>query len=52
MRKKAKWWLVLLLVLLTLAVIALAAFIILAQVAPDFIDSLLYTPEELQIINY
>ena len=51
-RKKAKWWLVLLLVLLTLAVIALAAFIILAQVAPDFIDSLLYTPEELQIINY
>lgn len=51
-RKKAKGWLVLLLALLTVAVIALAAFIILAQVAPDFIDSLLYTPEELQIINY
>ena len=51
-KKKPKWWLVLLLVLLTVAVIALAAFIILAQVAPDFIDSLLYTPEELQIINY
>ena len=51
-RKKAKGWLVLLLTLLTVAVIALAAFIILAQVAPDFIDSLLYTPEELQIINY
>ncbi len=51
-RKKSKWWLVLLLVVLTLAVIALATFIILAQVAPDFIDSLLYTPEELQIINY
>ena len=51
-RKRAKWWLVLLLVLLTVAIIALAAFIILAQVAPDFIDSLLYTPEELQIINY
>ena len=51
-RKKPKWWLVVLLVVLTLAVIALAAFIILSQVAPDFIDSLLYTPEELQIINY
>ena len=51
-RKKAKWWLVLLLVLLTVSVIALATFIILAQVAPDFIDSLLYTPEELRIINY
>ena len=42
----------LLLSVLTVAVIALAAFIILAQVAPDFIDSLLYTPEELEIINY
>ena len=51
-QKKPKWWLVLLLTLLTIAVIALAVFIILAQVAPDFIDSILYTPEELQIINY
>ena len=51
-KKKAKGWLVLLLAVLTVAVIALAAFIILAQVAPDFIDSLLYTPEELEIINY
>ena len=30
----------------------LAAFLILAHVAPDFIDSILYTPEELRIINY
>ena len=32
--------------------LALAVFLILAKVAPDFIDSLLYTPEELRIINY
>lgn len=30
----------------------LAVFLILADVAPDFIDSILYTPEELRIINY
>jgi hypothetical protein len=30
----------------------IAVFLILCQVAPDFIDSLLYTPEELEIINY
>ena len=35
-----------------LAVVALASFLILARVAPDFIDSLLYTPEQLRIINY
>jgi hypothetical protein len=35
-----------------LAVVALAAFLILARVAPDFIDSILYTPEQLRIINY
>ena len=51
-QKKPRWWLPVLLAVLTVAVIALAAFIILAQVAPDFIDSLLYTPEELEIINY
>jgi len=33
-------------------VVALAVFMILARVAPDFIDSILYTPEELRIINY
>lgn len=45
-------------VLITLAACAvvagllLAVFLILADVAPDFIDSILYTPEELRIINY
>lgn len=34
------------------AVLALGIFILLSRVAPDFIDSLLYTPEELRIINY
>ncbi len=33
-------------------VLALGIFILLARVAPDFIDSILYTPEELRIINY
>ena len=51
-RQRSRWWIPVLLSLVTVAVIALAAFIILAQVAPDFIDQLLYTPEELQIINY
>ena len=52
-KKKTRWWIpVVLAAILTLVIIALAAFIILAQVAPDFIDSLLYTPEELEIINY
>ena len=30
----------------------LVAFLILAHAAPDFIDSILYTPEQLRIINY
>ena len=50
-RKQFRWW-ILVLVLFALAAIALAAFLVLAQVAPDFIDSILYTPEELRIIYY
>jgi len=45
-------WAVVTVVLLSLAIVALATFLILAHVAPDFIDSLLYSPEELQILNY
>ncbi|MCQ2147190.1 MAG: hypothetical protein MJZ16_06700 [Bacteroidales bacterium] len=41
-----------LLVLVIIAAIALLAFVLLAHVAPDFVDSILYTPEELRIINY
>ena len=50
--KWLKTTLIVILVLVALAAVALAAFVILAQAAPDFIDSILYTPEELRIINY
>lgn len=43
-----KWTVI---ILVTLAVTALLTFIILAHIAPDFIDSILYTPEELEILN-
>jgi len=33
-------------------VLALGIFMIVARVAPDLVDKLLYTPEELRIINY
>lgn len=47
-----KWvWLAPLLLVALLA-FAAAAFLILVQVAPDFVDTLLYTPEELRIINW
>ena len=45
-------WLVTLLVLLCLAAAAFAAFMVLSRLAPDITDKLLYTPEELRIINY
>ena len=38
--------------LIGLLVLALVVFVILAHVAPDFIDSLLYSPEELEILHY
>lgn len=51
-KKLNKWvWLAPLLVLILFA-LAAAVFMILVQVAPYFIDTLLYTPEELRIINY
>lgn len=49
--RRFRWWIPLL-VLLAMAAVALLAFLTVAQVAPDFIDSILYTPEELRIINY
>lgn len=38
--------------LVIIAILALAAFIILSRVAPDFIDMILYSPEELEIIRH
>lgn len=43
-----KWTVI---ILVILAATALLTFIILAHIAPDFIDSILYTPEELEILN-
>ena len=55
-RKPAPRWLkttlITLLILAALAAVALATFVVLSQAAPDFIDTILYTPEELRIINY
>lgn len=47
-----KWIWVTPLVILALAALAAGVFFILVYAAPDFLDSLLYTPEELRIINY
>ncbi|MCQ2156061.1 MAG: hypothetical protein MJY57_02515 [Bacteroidales bacterium] len=50
--KRRRWWWITPLAVVAVLAIALALFLILVKVAPDFIDSLLYTPEELRIINY
>lgn len=50
-RHRKRWW-IFPLALAGLAVIGICAFLLLAEFAPDFIDSILYTPEELRIINY
>lgn len=50
-RRRCRWWIAPV-VVLSLAVVALGVFVILAHAAPDFINSILYTPEELKILNY
>lgn len=49
-RKGRRWWIVAASVL-GAAVLLLAAFAVLARIAPDFVDSILYTQEELDIIR-
>lgn len=54
-KEKKSAWRVALIVsasLIGLALVAFGIFILLVHVAPDFIDSILYTPEELRIINH
>ena len=51
-RHISKWWWLAPLLAVAACALFIAVFLILCQVAPDFIDSLLYTPEELEIINY
>lgn len=48
-RKVLKWFCI---GAVLLALTMLLAFIALAHIAPDFIDSILYSPDELRIINY
>lgn len=51
-RHVSKWvWLVPL-IIIGVAALALGVFMLLVHAAPDFIDSILYTPEELRIINW
>lgn len=50
--RRRRRFLTILLVVLLAAIIAFALFMILSRLAPDFIDRILYTPEELSIINY
>ena len=50
-KKRCRRWIWLLAVVL-LVVLAFGAFLLLSYVNPELIDSILYTPEELQIINY
>jgi nucleoid DNA-binding protein len=55
LKRKNKIWktvLYVLLILLCVAAVFLIVFMVLANIAPDFIDSILYTPDELRIINY
>lgn len=50
-----KWLRIMLIVsgaAVALAVIALAVFVLLANVSPDFVDSILYSPDELEILKY
>lgn len=47
----SRWW-IWPVAIVGAAALALGVFVLLAHVVPDFIDSLLYTPEELRIINY
>ena len=49
-RRGRRWWIAVASVLAAAAVL-LVAFVVLARIAPDFIDSILYTQEELDIIH-
>lgn len=54
-KKSSKGWKTLIwtaVAIAALAVTFIVGFVILAHIAPDFIDSILYTQEELEIINH
>ena len=49
--KGRRWWIVAASILAA-AVLLLVVFVVLARIAPDFVDSILYTEEELDIIRH
>lgn len=49
-RRGRRWWIAAASVLAAAAIL-LVAFVVLARIAPDFIDTILYTQEELDIIH-
>ena len=49
---KRRPWLVAVLGTVASVILFLGLFMLLARIAPDFIDKILYTEEELRIINY
>ena len=51
-KRKRRPWLVAALSVAGAVVVFIGVFMLLARIAPDFIDQLLYTEEELRIINY
>lgn len=54
-KKPAPWWKIVLKVfgwILLAAVVAVAAYVAVGHFFPDWIDQFLYTPEELEILNY
>lgn len=50
-RRRRRWWIPVVATIGAAAVL-LGAFAVLGRLAPDFVDRLLYTPEELEILNY
>jgi uncharacterized membrane protein YqhA len=48
--KKSRWLIAVLSIVLALALLLLA-YMVVAQLCPEFIDKLLYTEDELRIIN-
>ena len=49
--KKMKKAVLAIIIILSICILALAAFIITGHLAPDFIDKLLYSPEELELLR-
>lgn len=49
--RRSRWW-VPVVATVGAAAVLLGAFAVLGRVAPDFVDTLLYTPEELEILKY